>query len=108
VTVGEAFAFARKRGWGQPKQDALRELMRTKLIPVDINRPEILAAYAEIDHYCEKTCMPARPMGQNDMWIAATARVLQSELVTMDKDFDHLHDILIRRRWIDPTSLRDS
>lgn len=45
-------------------------------------------------------------LGQNDMWIAATAHVLDCELVTTDKDFDHLHGAKLRRRWIDPNSLR--
>jgi len=45
-------------------------------------------------------------MGQNDMWIAATAHVLGCELVTTDKDFDHLHEAKVRCRWIDPASLK--
>jgi tRNA(fMet)-specific endonuclease VapC len=106
ITVGEALAFARKRNWGVKRREMLTELIRTKLAPIDINRPEILAAYAEIDHYCEKGVKPAHPMGQNDLWIAATAHVLNCELVTTDKDFDHLHGQKLRRRWIDPESLK--
>lgn len=29
-------------------------------------------------------------MGKNDLWIAATASVLNLELLTTDSDFDHL------------------
>ena len=29
-------------------------------------------------------------MGKNDLWIAATAYVTGSKLITSDKDFDHL------------------
>jgi tRNA(fMet)-specific endonuclease VapC len=32
----------------------------------------------------------ARNMGKNDIWIAATARVLGATLLTTDKDFNHL------------------
>ena len=105
ITVGEAIAFALKNNWGQRRREVLMELIRSKLVPIDINR-EILAAYAEIDHFSEKVVKPARPMGQNDLWIAATAHVLDCELVTSDKDFDHLHDVKLRRRWIDPSSLK--
>ena len=106
ITLGEILAFARKRDWGQRRHDELMELVRSKLAPVDINRPEILAAYADIDHYSEQVVKPARPMGQNDLWIAATAHVLDCELITTDKDFDHLHGVKLRRRWIDPASLK--
>lgn len=77
-----------------------------KLVPIDINTPEIIEAYAEIDHFSEKIVKPARPMGQNDMWIAATTHVVDCELVTTDKDFDHLHGAKLRRRLIDPASLK--
>jgi predicted nucleic acid-binding protein len=106
VTVGEAYALALKLNWGQERRQRLMDLIRLKLVPIDINRPEILAAYAEIDHFSEKIVKPARPLGQNDMWIAATAHVLDCELVTTDKDFDHLHGEKISRRWINPDSLK--
>jgi predicted nucleic acid-binding protein len=106
VSVGEALAFARKNRWGEKRQATLRDLIRVKLIPIDISRPEILDAYAELDHHCEKVLKPARPMGKNDLWIAATARVLNCTLVTTDADFDHLHSTMIHRRWIDPGSLK--
>jgi tRNA(fMet)-specific endonuclease VapC len=106
ITIGEALAFAKKNNWEHSRREALMNLVRSKLVPVDINRPEILDAYAEIDHYCEKLVKPARTIGQNDLWIAATAHVLDCELVTTDRDFDHLHGIKLRRRWIDPASLK--
>jgi predicted nucleic acid-binding protein len=105
ICIGEALAFAQKNNWGQTRRKALMELIRAKLVPIDINRPEIFAAYAAIDHYCEKVMKPARCIGQNDLWIAATAHVLQCELVTTDRDFDHLHGVKMHRRWIDPSSL---
>jgi tRNA(fMet)-specific endonuclease VapC len=88
-----------------PNPPASQVLLFDTNILIIINRPEVLAAYAEIDHYSEKVVKPAHPMGQNDMWIAATAHVLNCELVTTDKDFDHLHGQKLRRRWIDPISL---
>ena len=106
VTVGEAYALMLKLDWGPQRREKLTELIQSKLVPIDINRPEILNAYAEIDHFSERVVKPARPMGQNDIWIAATAKVLGCELVTTDRDFDHLHGEKISRQWIDPQSLK--
>lgn len=106
VSVGEMHALALKWSWGAKRRDHLQNLIRSMLVPIDINRPEILKAYAEIDHFSEQVVKPAHPIGQNDIWIAATAHVLRCQLVTTDRDFDHLHDVKIRRRWIDPQSLK--
>ena len=76
--------------------------MLDELVWVDINRPEVLQAFGEIDHYSEKVMKPAHPMGQNDMWIAACAKATGATLLTTDKDFDHLHGQHINRVWIDP------
>ena len=43
-------------------------------------------------------------MGENDVWIAATARRLGATLLTTDRDFDHLHGTWIDRVWIDPNT----
>jgi tRNA(fMet)-specific endonuclease VapC len=106
VSVGEAIAFAKKNNWGERRQTMLHELIRTKMVPVDINRPEILTAYAEIDHHCEQVLKPAITLSKNDLWIAATARVLDCVLATTDRDFDRLHGHMLKRRWIDPTLLK--
>ena len=34
--------------------------------------------------------MAARNMGKNDLWIAATASITKTILLTTDNDFDHL------------------
>ncbi len=41
-------------------------------------------------------------MGKNDLWIAATASVMQARLLTTDKDFDKLVPQFLARDWIDP------
>jgi predicted nucleic acid-binding protein len=49
-------------------------------------------------------------MGKNDVWIADTARVTNTTLLTTDRDPDHLHAANPTRRWqvdrarFDPTS----
>jgi predicted nucleic acid-binding protein len=37
----------------------------------------------------------ARKMGKNDLWIAATASLLNASLITTDADFDHLNDVFL-------------
>jgi tRNA(fMet)-specific endonuclease VapC len=98
VTIGEALSLVRKFNWGGTKKHALTELLNN-LIVVDINRQAILERYAEIDHFSESN---GRRMGQNDVWIAATAAATRAWLITTDKDFDHLHDSYINRVWVDP------
>lgn len=98
VTVGECLALAKKLSWGAKKVHNLKKLLDE--VPwVDINRTDILDSYAEIEDASRKL---GRVMGKNDVWIAATARVTSSTLLTTDKDFDHLDGVLINRLWIDP------
>lgn len=98
ITIGEALALARKWNWGQGKIDRLRKLFN-ELVIVDINRPSILDKYAEISFHLETNGLP---LPQNDIWIAATASVTDSYLLTTDKDFDRLCPAFIKREWIDP------
>lgn len=41
-------------------------------------------------------------MGKNDVWIAATARITGTTLLTTDKDFDPLQGVWLDREWVDP------
>jgi tRNA(fMet)-specific endonuclease VapC len=43
--------------------------------------------YSRVKHLRQKQ---GRPMGENDLWIAATARALSATLVTRDQDFDNI------------------
>jgi len=40
-------------------------------------------------------------MGKNDLWIAATASVLNAALVAIDHDFDHLSSVFLDVIYID-------
>jgi tRNA(fMet)-specific endonuclease VapC len=100
VTVGEMLSLSRQFGWGHAKITALEALLN-QLVWIDIDDRQILDAYGELDHESLKV---GRRMGQNDVWIAATARVSEMTLLTTDKDFDHLQGVWIDRIWIDPQS----
>ncbi len=40
-------------------------------------------------------------MGKNDLWIAATASVLNAHLLVIDHDFDHLDGVFLEVIYID-------
>ena len=42
----------------------------------------------------------ARNMGKNDLWIAATASILNATLLTTDLDFNHLHNVFLNLECI--------
>lgn len=101
VTVGEMLSLARQFQWGQKKQQQLKDAL-DELVWIDINHPDILNAYAEIDHAClQRGKLP----GKNDVWIAATAKVTGVTLLTSDRHFDSLHPQFLTRLWVDPTSV---
>jgi predicted nucleic acid-binding protein len=100
VTVGELYALSLKLGWGSEKIARLNEIL-DDLVIININKPNIVENYARINYFSEKVMKPARPLGQNDMWIAATAKTVGAWLMTTDNDFDHLHPKYLQRILID-------
>ncbi len=86
--------------WGENKREQLKNLLDQFLI-VPIDSQQIVAAYVELDtfsqgkHPHKSSGLTARNMGKNDLWIAATAMVTDSTLVTSDKDFDHLNEVFL-------------
>ena len=102
VSVGELYALAMKFGWGSQKQETLSKLIST-LPVVDIHDSTLLQAYGQLDALSDKA---GRKMGKNDVWIAATAHVTNTTILTTDKDFDYLYSLgqWIDRDWVDPGS----
>jgi tRNA(fMet)-specific endonuclease VapC len=100
VTAGEIRAMAKKRSWGPRKTEALKDLVR-ELVVLPLGSEPVLSTYAEIDCHLQKVGLH---MGQNDMWIAATAAAAKAHLLTTDKDFDPLCPDRLTRTWIDPQS----
>lgn len=111
VCKGELLALAEKKGWGETKRIKLARTLN-RVPTLDINKNPILNAYALIDAWTHGKPVasprnapppkPARPMGKNDLWIAATAHASDAVLLTTDTDFDHLDDVWFKRIYIDP------
>lgn len=100
VTKAEIETLAVLFKWGEQKREQLKNLLDQFLI-VPIDSQQIVAAYVELDTYSQakhstkSSGLTARNMGKNDLWIAATAMVTDSTLLTSDKDFDHLNGVFI-------------
>ncbi len=97
VTVGEMNSLARQLDWGGQKLANLQKLL-DQVAVIDINHPDILAVYGELDDFSHGA---GQPMGKNDVWIAATAKVAGVTLLTTDGDFDHLVPAHIVRVRVD-------
>lgn len=111
VTVAELRSLAIQFHWGEDRRGKLDSLVR-KFPLIDINHDEILDRYAEIDafslgrHQSRKlpAGTPARKMGKNDLWIAATASVIRATLLTTDQDFQHLDKEFLHVTYVNPNT----
>ena len=104
VSIGEIRALAKKLDWEDKKLDYMDKLLR-ELVRIDISNEQILDTYAELDHFCEKTCKPAEPIGKNDLWIAATAAVTQATLLSTDKHFKKFVSRFLKYIYIDQDAI---
>ena len=83
------------------------ENLLSQVIIADINSEDVINRYAEIDAFSQCRLdgrisnFTARNMGKNDLWIAATASVLDATLLTTDNDFDHLQNEFLQVAKID-------
>jgi predicted nucleic acid-binding protein len=101
VTVGEILSIALRQGYSAENRAVLDQLLRDMVV-VDVRRP-IAERFAEI-----QTAQQAMglPIGENDTWIAATAKATDSTLLTMDrKDFGKLKPGLVKIEMIDQAAV---
>jgi tRNA(fMet)-specific endonuclease VapC len=101
VSVGEIMALLRKFRWSTERIARMRELVR-ELIRIDISSDDVLEAYAELADFARTH----ETIPQNDIWIAATAKVTGATLLTTDKHFDQFHKTHLSRIWIDEEKVR--
>ncbi|MCU0444743.1 MAG: PIN domain-containing protein [Microscillaceae bacterium] len=111
VSVAEVLSIAKQLGWGQAKMNNLALLFSEIEIVTASGSPDdlLIQSYVEIDSYSQgknpQIPLPkntsARNMGKNDIWIASTAYALQAQLITTDKDFEHLHQIFFEMFWVE-------
>lgn len=106
VVLGELRSLANQNRWGIIKRRELEIFVKEFMI-IDFITEEVINSYAEIDAFSQGR-LEGRPltgssrnMGKNDLWIAATASVLNATLITTDKDFQHLHTQFLEVAYFD-------
>ncbi len=107
VSVGEIYSFAKRNHWGKNKMYKVKELFKSLKV-IAVEGEDMMETYADIDAFSQSSHPTlslrgsARKMGKNDLWIAATAFVFDSVLLTTDADFNHLHNVFIQVEYIPP------
>lgn len=102
VVKGELKALAYKLNWGPDNHERVAEML-SRLPALDISSLQVIDAYAELDVASHNAGIK---MGKNDLWIAATTKVLGGVLLTTDNDFAHLHPGRIRVERLDAEQLK--
>jgi tRNA(fMet)-specific endonuclease VapC len=110
--IAEVESISYQNGWSKQKIRRFEEFLdEVQIIQID---DTLLRTYVEIDAFSQKkhqdfdeyTFKTPRNMGKNDLWIAATASLLNLTLITTDGDFDHLHGNFLNLRKIYPEELQ--
>ena len=98
VTRGEAGGLGRYRNWGIQRMSRLEGIL-DELVTVDAGRSQVVEAYSELYAMSRHS---GHPMGNNDLWIAATCVAARAHLITNDTDFDWMHPQILRRYYVKP------
>jgi tRNA(fMet)-specific endonuclease VapC len=111
VVLAELRSISLQNNWSQARWKVVKEYLDTSTL-LEVNE-DLKDTYTQIDSYSQRRNSSfqsypfntPRNMGKNDLWIAATASLLNLTLVTTDADFDHLHNVFINIKYIPPTEL---
>ncbi len=103
VTHGEIWVLADRNSWSVDKRAALQTML-DNLVTVDLNDQTILDSYVELSRASQSVQRGARALGDNDLWIAATAKAADAVLLTTDQDFLHFHPVHCLVQYVDPAS----
>ncbi len=112
VSLAEAKSIILQNGWSDRKIERFDAIIsRVSIIEVT---DYLTNTYSQIDAFSQRRNPnfnqyqfdTPRNMGKNDLWIAATASLLQLELVTTDADFGHLHNSFLILRQIDQLAIK--
>lgn len=92
VVEGEIRGLARCWNWGTAKLKRLDEIVG-ELVRVDAGHLDVVRGYADLYYEDQQG---GHNTGENDLWIAATAKATGAILLTTDGDFTWLSPNLIR------------
>ncbi len=101
VSVAELEGFLQRNNYSEAKLQKLeRMLAKVSIINISSADQQLIEAFATLQNY-SKNLHPTLKLGrsvgigQNDLWIAATAWVAKAQLITTDSDFDPLHPVFL-------------
>ena len=100
VSVAEIRTLATEFAWGPAKRYLMEQVLE-RFVAVPIPFGNIVDSDVQVSEHSRHQ---GRTIGKNDLWIAATAISTGATLLTTDKDFDHLHPLLLNRHWINPAA----
>ena len=102
ICAGELLAIRERNEWGPERRAIQKQLFRDFPI-TPIARSRVWLSYALIQCWTQGFSVPApnqapppkksRPMGMNDLWIAATVHANRGSLLTADQGFLQLHGV---------------
>lgn len=113
VCLGELESMSLRKRWGKARWEYLLNILKAFEVH-PIQGEKLYTAYANIETYSQNQ-HPTRKrpdkksdkMGKNDLWVAATAHVLEATLITADKDFAHLDGEFFQLLSINPDDFKD-
>lgn len=113
VNVAETQSIAFQNDWGFDKMQIIESFFNSVRV-ISIS-DLLLNSYIEIEAFSQRShpeikdyeFKTPRNMGKNDLWIAATASLLNLRLVTTDKDFSHLNPKFISLQKISTSSISE-
>jgi tRNA(fMet)-specific endonuclease VapC len=112
ATIAEINSIAFQNNWGKTKLSILEDfILSCRIIEIS---DFLLQSYISIDAFSQKkhrdhekySFNTPRNMGKNDLYIAATASLLNLELLTTDSDFDHLSNVFLKLKKLTSDELQ--
>jgi tRNA(fMet)-specific endonuclease VapC len=94
IVIGElraGFAAGTKR---KENEDLLQRFLDSPNVCVETISDSTTKIYAEVYLRLRNK---GKPIGTNDMWIAAIALQLDKELLTLDKGFEYIQDLMLAK-----------
>jgi tRNA(fMet)-specific endonuclease VapC len=110
ISLGELWSIGLRNQWGVSRMTQIEDLVQNFTL-IDLNIESIIKRYGEIDAFSQGKLKDrplgtsARNMGKNDLWLAATASVLNLTFITSDKDFNHLASTFLNLEALDMEQL---
>ena len=105
VRHGEIWVLADRNRWDAEKRAECERILQD-VITEELGDQNILDAYVELSRVAMEYPGGARKLGDNDMWVAATAKAAQAILLTTDRDFLIFHPDYFTITYIDPAAFR--